>query len=278
MHLSRKIRGLKEMLSFDNRWQLVLSRLLFRGTSLVVYRLKGCEFLVNQHAGDVNGIRKILTTRMYSQFLDQLEGAQDKPLNVFDLGSHVGGFPILLHLHGFNINRLSCVELNPATYTRMCFNIANNLKCGFVPVHGAVGGERRQLSLHLGQGSTSDSIYAKENSWQESSRLSPCTVEGWTFDDLSRKAFPNDDAIDICKIDVEGAEYDIVLGSSSHQTIRRCVYLIMEIHPHNVYSASQLFDRLAEYKIVPIAHDTKENVFLFKNDGLSCGGSSEIKS
>lgn len=277
MHPSKKIRGLKEMLAFDNGWQLVLSRLLFRSTSLVVYRIKDCEFLVNQHAGDVNGIRSLLTTRMYSQFLDQLTGVHEKPLNVFDLGSHVGGFPILLHLHGLKINRLSCVELNPATYLRMCFNIANNLKCEFVPVNGAVCGERRRFSLQLGQGSTSDSIYEKENNRQNLSRLSSCTVEGWTFDELARQAFPNQDVIDICKIDVEGAEYDIFLGSRSHDTIRRCAYLIMEIHPHNAYSASQLIERLGGYKIVPIAHDTEEDVFLFKNEGLSCGGESGIK-
>lgn len=278
MFLSRKIQGLKEMFSFDNRWQLVLSRLLFRGTSLVVYRKKGCEFLVDQYAGDVNGIRSILTARMYSQFFDHLAGLQNKPLNVLDLGSHVGGFPILLHLHGFKINRLSCVELNPATYRRMCFNIANNLNCEFIPVHGAVCGERTQLSLLLGKGSTSDSIYNTEKKRRNSSRLSPCTVEGWTFDELCKRAFPNDDVIDICKIDVERAEFSIFLESSFHETIRRCAYLLMEIHPHELYSASQLIDRLAEYRIVAIAHDPKENVFLFKNEGPSCGGNSGIKS
>lgn len=274
MFLSSKIQGLREMFAFDNCWQLVLSRLLFRDTSLIVYRIKDCEFLVNQYAGDVNGIRTVLTTRMYSQFFDQLAGVRNKPLNVFDLGSHVGGFPILLHLHGFNINRLACVELNPATYTRMCFNIANNLKCEFVPVNGAVCGERTQFSLSLGQGSTSDSIYPTEDGRQNSSRLSPCTVEGWTLDELFNQAFPNNDVIDICKIDVESAEYDVFLGSWSHETIRRCAYVVMEIHPHKRYPASKLIDRLAEYRIMPIAHDKKESVFLFKNDGLSCGGSS----
>lgn len=47
MSLVNKILGLKAMFYFDNFWQLVLSRLLFRRTSLVVYRRKGCEFLVS---------------------------------------------------------------------------------------------------------------------------------------------------------------------------------------------------------------------------------------
>lgn len=277
MFLSRKIQGLKEMFAFDNRWQLVLSRLLFRGTSLVVYRIRGCEFLVDQYAGDANGIRIVLTSRMYSQFFDHLTELQNKPLSVFDLGSHVGGFPILLKLHGFKINRLSCVELNPATYIRMFFNIANNLKCEFIPVHGAVCAERMQLSLLLGKGGTSDSIYNSVKRRHNSSGLSPCTVEGWTFDELCKRAFPNNDVIDICKMDVEGAEFAIFLESRFHETIRRCAYLLMEIHPHEKYSASQLIDRLAEHMIVAIAHDPKENVFLFKNKGLSCGGNPGIK-
>jgi FkbM family methyltransferase len=274
--LLRKFHGLREMLSFDNYWQLILSRLLFRGTSLMVYRKNGCEFLVDQHSGDVNGIRTVLATRMYSQFFSQLTGLRNKPLNVFDLGSHVGGFPILLHLHGFKINRLSCVELNPATYVRMCFNIANNLKCEFEPVQGAVCGERRQFVLHLGKGSTSDSIYATENSRQISSHASPCMVEGWTFDEIFKRVFPNNDFIDLCKIDVEGAEHDIFLGSNAHESICRCAYLVMEIHPHKAYSVSHLIDRLAGHKIVPVARDHQENIYLFKNERLLHSGSLGI--
>ncbi len=269
MRLGSKLRGLRAMLSFDNYWQLVLSRLLFRDTSLVVYRKRGCEFIVDQHAGDVCGIRSILTTGMYSQFLSHLANLQSKPLNVFDLGSHVGGFPILLHLHGFPINRLGCVELNPATYTRMCFNIANNLKCEFVPMQGAVCAERKKLSLYLGKGSTSDSIYATKAARENSPQVEPVVIEGWTFDELFKRAFPNDEFIDLCKMDIEGAEYDVFMGSSAHESIRRCAYLVMEIHPHKTYSASQLIDKLAEYKFAPVIRESRDGVFLFRNEGLA---------
>ena len=276
MSLGSKIQGLRAMLSFDNYWQLVLSRLLFRRTSLVVYRKKGCEFVVDQHAGDVCGIRALLTTRMYSRFLSHLASLQSKPLKVFDLGSHVGGFPILLHLHGFTIHRLSCVELNPSTYARMCFNIANNLKCEFVPFQGAVCAERKKLSLHLGKGSTSDSIYASENSRQASSNSSPCLVEGWTFDELFLRAFSTNAVVDVCKIDVEGAEYDIFFGSNAHESIRRCAFLVMEIHPRKTYSTSQLIDKLAEYKFVPVIREPHAGVFLFRNEGLATSRLSGI--
>jgi FkbM family methyltransferase len=277
MFLSNKIQGLKEMLSFDNYFQLVLSRLLFRGTSIVIYRKNGCEFLVDQHAGDVNGIRSILTTKMYSQFFKHLSALQTRSLNVLDLGSHVGGFPLLLHLSGFKIHRLSCVELNPSTYLRMCFNVANNLKCEFLPVQGAVCGERKQFALNFGRGSTSDSIFTAKNSQQATDGLTPRMVDGWTFDELSERAFPNDDVIDLCKIDVEGAEYDIFLSSSAHESICRCAYLVMEIHPHKTHSVSQIIDRLAAYGIRPVERDSQDSVYLFKNEELASRRSPSIK-
>lgn len=273
MFLARKIQGLREMLTFDNYWQLMLSRLLFRGTSLVVYKKNDCELLVDQHTGDVNGIRSVIASKMYSQFFGQLAGLRNRPLNIIDLGSHVGGFPILLHLHGFNIGRLSCVELNPLTYSRMCFNIANNLKCEFEPVQGAVCGERRQFILHLGRGSTSDSIYAAESGRQGPSHFASRKVQGWTFDEIYKRSFPNNDVIDLCKIDIEGAEYDVFLGSSAHESICRCAYLIMEIHPRKTHSASLLIDRLAAYRIKVASHDPQTDVYLFKNEEPMRGGS-----
>jgi FkbM family methyltransferase len=231
--------------------------------------MKGCEFLVDQQAGDVNGIRMVLATKMYSQFFKHLTTLQNRSLNILDLGSHVGGFPLLVHLHGFAIHRLSCVELNPSTYSRMCFNIANNLKCEFKPVQGAVCGEQKQFTLHLGRGSTSDSIYTTKNSKQMLPHETPCIVDGWTFDELSKRAFPNDGVIDLCKMDVEGAEYDIFLGSNAHESICRCAYLVMEIHPHKTYTASDIINRLAGYGIQQIDRDSQHSVYLFKNEELA---------
>ena len=59
----------------------------------------------------------------------------------------------------------------------------------------------------------------------------PILSQGVTFDDLADKYFP-DETIDICKIDVEGAEFEVFL-QPDHKSLVRCRYIIMEIHEHD---------------------------------------------
>ncbi len=44
------------------------------------------------------------------------------------------------------------------------------------------------------------------------------------------KAHFGDETVDLCKMDIEGAEYE-VLASPAHQKLRNCRYLIVELHP-----------------------------------------------
>jgi hypothetical protein len=89
----RKITGLRQIMQFDNRWQLAVSRALFR-EPINVYRLGSIVFLEDHSAGDANGARDVLTGSMYRPFLDRLP--LPGRLRLLDLGASNGGFPLLL--------------------------------------------------------------------------------------------------------------------------------------------------------------------------------------
>jgi FkbM family methyltransferase len=239
--LANRINGLRAVWHFDNRYQLLVNRLMFRQTGLTVYTIRGRELILDHHGDDEKGIRMCFTSDMYSRFLGamRLEG----PITVLDLGANGGGFPLMLELAGVKIHKLVCVEMNANTATRLRFNVARNLDCDVRIVNAAVCGERREFELVLGQGNTSDSIYQTSTGAEPARRK--YTVHGITLDDLACEQFDDHEVIDVCKMDVEGAEYDI-LSSPAHSLLGRVRYLILEIHKRPGHAKERLVEKLVE--------------------------------
>ena len=225
MSLATKLRGLREVWAFDNRLWLFVTKTFFRGQTLHVYRYKGLDILVDHAGGDANGAREVLTSPMYSRFFQRMK--LDGPLNVLDLGASNGGFPLLLAANGYKFARLVSVEFNPQTYTRLHFNLTRNLSGNIIPLNAALCGESRKLTVAVGSGGVSDSIYEAS----EGGDVRQYEIDGFSYNDLFNKYFP-DEVVDICKIDVEGAEFEVFEGTAFDH-LANCRYLIMEIHERN---------------------------------------------
>ena len=239
MNVHDKLTGLRALWYFDNRWQLIVNRLLFGDRGLMIYQKGNLEFLVDHDAGDHNGTRLCIISDIYKRFLPDMKlGGM---LTVFDLGANGGGFPLMLLLSGKRFSKLVCVEMNPNTFRRLQYNVSRNVEGETVLVNGAVCRSRTKFELALGQGDISDSIY------QDRAKASPkprqkYQIEGYSFDDLFRAHFGNG-VVDICKMDIEGAEYE-VLASSEHTGLQNCRYLIIELHPVPADRERQFADAL----------------------------------
>lgn len=131
-----KFEGLRQVLFFDNRWHLLVSRGLFR-ESLNFYRVGDVVFLEDHDAGDANGARHVLASNMYRPILRRLNLPPE--LTLVDLGASNGGFPLLLKSMGFTLRRIIAVEMNPATFRRMRFNVEMNFDCALTLLNAAVG-------------------------------------------------------------------------------------------------------------------------------------------
>lgn len=223
MNLKNKIEGIKQIWRFDNRLFLLFSRLLFPAEAVHLYKYKNVEFIEDHANGDANGAREVMTSSMYRDYLVTLD--RSKPVNVLDIGSNNGGFPLLLKSEGFEINKLACVEMNPHTFSRMRFNIERNFHKNYTLFNAAACGEERELNITLGGGSAGDSIYGAR---ERETSLSSVNIKGLTFDQIYEEAFGNE-IVDICKIDIEGAEFEL-LPSPNSSFVNRCRHIIIEIH------------------------------------------------
>lgn len=233
----------------------MVSKVIFR-EQLNLYRLGSVVFIEDHAAGDANGARHILVSNMYRRFLRELDLPPN--LSLVDLGSSNGGFPLLLKNLGFTIGRIVAVEMNPATFKRMRFNIELNFDCNLHLLNAAVGDREGIIKLSLSQGSTGDSLF------RNYARGVPVEVPMITLDALIGDRF-----IDLLKMDIEGAEY-LVCRSRTGTAFARCKYVLAEIHraygdPHEVvkYLMDQGLQRLN------IDSQNCESVYCFVNPYLN---------
>lgn len=232
MSLRNKLRGIGEVWAFDNRIWLTFTKTFFRNENLQIYRYKGAEILTDHAGGDANGAREVLSSPMYRRFLPKMR--LDKPVNVLDLGANNGGFPLLLATSGVKLKKVVSVEFNPHTFVRLQFNLLRNLDCEAFPLNAALCGHERIMEIALGKGSVSDSIYARSTD----SQTGKYQINGLTLDHFCSAYFP-DEVIDICKIDVEEAEFE-VFTEPHHSLLSRCRYLIIEIHERGRHKKEEI--------------------------------------
>jgi FkbM family methyltransferase len=231
--------------------------------SLIVYRKNGITALVDLRGDDQNGTRMCLVSDMYSKWFSHFP--QQCPLKVLDLGANGGGFSLSLLAAGFSFSKCVCVEMNPNTYIRLQFNLNYNCPGTGTAVNAAVAGRNGSVSIMKNQGGTSDSIYLKHLDAEKSLVEVPLI----TFDELAGSYFGTDKntIIDVCKIDVEGAEYEI-LHSDTCQSLLRTKILIIEIHDGD---RAKLMERICSLGFCEIFAEKQIN------DGVHCFENKELK-
>jgi FkbM family methyltransferase len=223
MSVQTRLAGLRQVLFFDNWPMLILQRLFDRKTGLVVYRKNGTEFIVDHRGGDENGTRSCVCTDMYRRYLRRCK--LPKRIALLDLGANGGGFPLMLQTQGIEIARAVCVEMNPPTAQRLIVNMTTNFGHAVVALNATVCGMHgSKIRLKLTRGGTSISMANDQVEGSAPSYSVPTT----TLSDLCEMYFGNN-RIDVCKIDIEGAEYE-VFDSSPDEMLRRIGYLFIEFH------------------------------------------------
>lgn len=238
--LRAKWSGLTSNLCFDNWPFILLQRVLQRNLSLLTFKKGNLTFIVDYSADDHNGIRYCLSSDMYSRYYQHIDNS--RPLRVLDLGANTGGFILSLIDAGFPIAKGISVEMNPNAFNRLRFNLSHNDLNSITPINAAATANIGTVEIEAVRGNTGQSIYhqATQNT---------VTIPTVTIDQVVADHFPETGStpdLDLIKIDIEGAEYE-VLFSATCQSISRFKHLLIEIHPHSKFSSESLIQKLESF-------------------------------
>lgn len=259
MSLQSKLSGLSSSLRFENRIQLILDRIFFRGTRFVPHRLNNIDFIADQKGGDECGLRPCLVEGMYDPFLEAVGVLNSaRPLNVADLGANAGGFALIFATRGIPIRKIVAVEMNPLTYSRMRLNVLTAYGPRAKTINAAISAESGALDVPFNFGSTGESVAnsygVKEGTFR---------IRAITFDEFYEEEFKGE-TVDIAKVDIEGSEWSMV-DSGTCQHLRSCRFIIVEVHPDKVRDITQFEAALRPFgfKLLEVRNKRENDVFCF---------------
>jgi FkbM family methyltransferase len=255
--ISNAFAGLRSITQFDRVCFTLCQRLLGRRLGWTIYAKGRLKVLVDHLSGDQNGTRDCIVGLMYRELFSEMQ--LPRQLRVLDLGANGGGFPLLCLDLDFELAALTCVEVNPFTHSRLSLNIIQNVGLRPKILNVAIGGHPRLLTLSFPAGGTGFSIYGAANGAAKEQAL----IEVLTFDDIMSRGF-GDGAVDLCKMDVEGAEYEVLLNDSA-DSLRRVHYLVIEIHAAEPAKKDALIKKIASHGFERIKTSSCEDVHLFVN-------------
>jgi FkbM family methyltransferase len=251
--LKNKFRGLREIFYFDNWFQLLLNNILFRRQPLQAYRKGKVNVVSDKSKGDVMGLRSVIASPMYRVFLQNMHLPSE--ISLLDIGANVGGFALMLKLNGHTPVQYAGVEMHPQTFARCSFNIMNNLPGHPVLLNKAVYNENGVIKVSFASGGTGESVADIKDAGET-------TLPTVTINSLVEEYFPGKNA-DLCKMDIEGSEYDIFFGKNFDQ-VKKFRFLLMEIHPHKTHTTEQLITVITNLGFSLLKQF--EDVYLFKNN------------
>jgi FkbM family methyltransferase len=225
----QKLKGLKFLAGFANFWDLAVRRLTAKYPDISIYDLASGPTILDRGSGDTNSIWACLDWGEYNAALAALPTRlkQGRPISVLDCGANAGGFGILLANRGFSLRQYHAVEMNPRAFGRAAFNLTNWR--GQTPArlfNAAVAEKSGWIDIEDSYGDTGQSIYSPNHD----AAAPKISVQKITIQSLlSEDAWPGG-APELIKLDVEGAEFDIIPQLDA-EMLRGTAALIAEIHP-----------------------------------------------
>jgi FkbM family methyltransferase len=259
----RKINALKEFSYFDNWVALLFERIM--NAKISIYQKEELHFINDYRGGDTAGARHLLSQKLYNEFINCLLSYYPQIECILDIGANNGGFVLSLATQKLPLKRIVAIEFNYRTYLRLHFNLLYNFKKDIKIdiVNIAASGKDDSIFTTDNYGSTGLNIFDNNTSSK-----STYTVSSQSFDTIYENYFKNC-IIDIFKIDVEGAEYDLFY-SEHIKNITNVRFIIIEIHDLKNHNKSNLLKRILSlgFELLISGNQISPDVFLFKNNKI----------
>ena len=162
---------------------------------------------------------------IYQTYKDILPLIADGAVRFVDIGANLGSFSIWLAQQR-NIVSSYCFEPEPDSFRLLCFNLSLNGCEGVAPIHAAVGGTEREISIQLKSSSPGGTTIYRDDDKKADHQTNQTRVKVVAFGEwLAEASTP----FDLLKLDCEGAEWEIV-RECGHIIGERFGMVVAEVH------------------------------------------------
>ncbi len=150
--------------------------------------------------------------------------------NVVDIGAHIGRYAIISSKMVGENGKVVAIEANPAVFEMLNKNIKLNQLTNILSLNYAVYSQETTIKLFLPNDEENMTIYNSIMPERANNKEKFVEVNANTLDTIIQSTGIKEDSINWIKIDVEGAEYEVLQGSTSILSQSKDIALLVEIH------------------------------------------------
>ena len=170
---------------------------------------------------------------------------------VVDIGAHMGRYTIISSKRVGTNGKVIAIEAHPGNFEMLNRNIKLNQLTNVIPLNYAVYSKETKIKLYLPEEDSGYTIYNTIMSNRAGTEDKFVEVNANTLDCLLQLDQIREEEVNWVKIDVEGAEFEVLKGATNVLSKSKDIALLMELHgPPNVYRPKvQEFLNLYNFKI-----------------------------
>jgi FkbM family methyltransferase len=155
---------------------------------------------------------------------------------VIDIGAHIGLYTIVSSKRVGTNGKVVAIEADPGNFEMLNRNIKLNQLTNVIPLNYAVYSKETKLKLYLPSGESGFTKYNTIMSDWVNTKDKFVEVNANTLDYLLQSKGIRGEEVNWIKIDVEGAEFEVLKGAHNVLSKSKDIALLMELHgPPNVY-------------------------------------------
>jgi FkbM family methyltransferase len=155
---------------------------------------------------------------------------------VVDIGAHIGLYTIISSKRVGTKGKVVAIEADPGNFEMLNRNIKLNQLTNVIPLNYAVYSKETKIKLYLPSGESGFTKYNTIMSNWVNTEDKFVEVNANTLDYLLQLNQIREEQVNWIKIDVEGAEFEVLKGAQNVLSKSKDIALLMELHgPPNVY-------------------------------------------
>src|SRR5215213_3257996 len=168
---------------------------------------------------------------------------------VVDIGAHMGRYTIISSKRVGANGKVVAIEADPSNFEMLNRNIKLNQLTNVIPLNYAAYSKETKIKLYLPDEESGYTIYNTIMSNRAGTEDKFVDVNAQTVDYLLELNQIREEEVNWIKIDVEGAEFEVLKGATNVLSKSKDIALLIEIHGPDNYRPIIEFLRLYNFKI-----------------------------